>query len=531
MAGGTGVRGADVLRRRGRAAEPGTAYQSGNEIRMIRAEGTHRVALTRTPAGYESLAPGWSVRGDALGFIRRHQLEERQVRSPKLMIVDLASGLKRTFADRVAASAPSFSPDGRWMVYAAEVRARGELTSALHVAAVDGSGGSALTEPTVGAAMDADPAWSPDGLRIAFTRLPAFGSDPEVWSIAPGGGDVRRLAASGRDPGWSPDGEQIAFVSTRDANGTTCFHDCSPNAEVYVMDATGEDQRRLTYTATDEAEPAWSPDGTQIAFSSARPVPERNQELYSMRADGSCTTRLTNTSVSNGSPAWRPAGAYSSPLVCDGILPAARRPVMETDLRPARRHRDFPLAWLGASYRGVLLSAVDVGEFVTFIYDDCGRPSAICPVPELQVQSWSICRRDPLWYGGYSGPGKSDHSPHVGRYRRVGRALVASHEFGVDVYAGPTTITVFGSPSFARALAIASRLRRLRGGLSALHPPRFHPRTLARVRTVRRELRRYGMRRLSRRWRMSPEQIAMARHLRNVLRPAELRRGTRCDDA
>ena len=325
------------------ALGPAIAYTGGGEIKVIRADGAGRRTLTATPLGYKSLAPAWSARGDVLGFVRVPELDERKRRS-RLVLVDVGTREKRVLRFGAAPSAPSFSPDGRAVAYSAEVEA-GEAgsTSALRIADVDGSEERVLTQPSVGAAYDADPAWSPDGVRIAFTRLPSFGATPEIWSISTDGSEAQRLATDGLDPAWSPDGRQIAFVSTRDSNGMTCFHDCSPNGEIYVMDASGANQRRLTYTKTDEAEPAWSPDGTQIAFASARPVPKGNQELYSMRADGSCATRLTNTSVANSGPAWRPTGPYSSPLVCDGVVPAARAPAMETDLRDARRHRGFRL--------------------------------------------------------------------------------------------------------------------------------------------------------------------------------------------
>ena len=93
-------------------------------------------------------------------------------------------------------------------------------------------------------------------------------------------------------PAWSPDGTKIAFASRRDGN-----------PEVYVMDADGSNPTRLTDNPTFDGVPAWSPDGTKIAFASGR---DGNPEVYVMDADGSNQTRLTNYPLSDAVPAWSP---------------------------------------------------------------------------------------------------------------------------------------------------------------------------------------------------------------------------------
>ena len=95
-------------------------------------------------------------------------------------------------------------------------------------------------------------------------------------------------------PAWSPDGTKIAFVSDRDGNG-----------EIYVMNADGSHPTNLTNTSGGDDTPAWSPDGTKIAFVSDR---DGNAEIYVMNADGSHPTNLTNTSGGDDTPAWSPDG-------------------------------------------------------------------------------------------------------------------------------------------------------------------------------------------------------------------------------
>ena len=96
-------------------------------------------------------------------------------------------------------------------------------------------------------------------------------------------------------PAWSPDGSRIAFPSDRDEN-----------RDIYVMDADGSNQTRLTQNSAWNQFPAWSPDGSRIAFISYR---DENAEIYVMDADGSNQTRLTRDPSEDSFPAWSPDGS------------------------------------------------------------------------------------------------------------------------------------------------------------------------------------------------------------------------------
>jgi TolB protein len=69
------------------------------------------------------------------------------------------------------------------------------------------------------------------------------------------------------------------------------------------MNPDGTGQVNLTNSAGNDDQPAWSPDGTKLAFRSDR---DGNSEIYVMNSDGSDAIRLTNDPADDGSPAWRP---------------------------------------------------------------------------------------------------------------------------------------------------------------------------------------------------------------------------------
>jgi TolB protein len=131
------------------------------------------------------------------------------------------------------------------------------------------------------------PVWSPDGRRIASATATSV-------SVMDADGGRVRILAPGLEPAWSPDGRRILFTSLRDGS-----------AEVYVMDAYGRHQRRLTRHRAEDLAGAWSPDGTRIVFTSDR---TGNRHVYLMNADGSRPRRLTRHPAGGFATAWSRRG-------------------------------------------------------------------------------------------------------------------------------------------------------------------------------------------------------------------------------
>jgi TolB protein len=142
----------------------------------------------------------------------------------------------------------------------------------------------------------------------------AFTSDNVIYTINPDGSGLSQLTPIGngffdRFPAWSPDGTRIAF-------GRTTF---TIKSQIYVMNADGSNPTRITNNSASDSQPSWSPDGTKIAFVSDR---DGNSEIYVMNADGGNQTRLTNNADFDFDPAWSPDGtkiAFSSTRDFPGI--------------------------------------------------------------------------------------------------------------------------------------------------------------------------------------------------------------------
>ena len=159
--------------------------------------------------------------------------------------------------------------------------------------------------------FDVEPAWSPDGKQITFVSYRDLEQVPkgeihrgEIYLMNPDGTNpVNLTQVPERADGvssWSPDGKQIAFTSAELFNA-----DLLANSDIFVMDTDGANPRNLTnHEALDET-PDWSPDGNRIAFSSDR---DGNWEIYVMNPDGTNPINLTNHPAKDGRPDWSPDG-------------------------------------------------------------------------------------------------------------------------------------------------------------------------------------------------------------------------------
>lgn len=193
----------------------------------------------------------------------------------------------------------SWSPDGRSLLYPV-TDAKG--MDVLVESRADGSDPTVVSAPCTGTCLGDDAAvYSPDGTKIAFER--AFGpivndnaSRVAIFTMNANGSDLTQLTqhstpttTEDHGPQWSPDGTKIAFTRVN----TTA----RPRGEsaIEVMNADGSNLRRLTPFRIGAAHPSWSPDGKRILFNTREdPVPNESANLFTMHADGAHRRALTN---------------------------------------------------------------------------------------------------------------------------------------------------------------------------------------------------------------------------------------------
>jgi TolB protein len=289
-------------------ADPPPGQQRSGDIFTINPDGTDTRQLTTNPEADRQ--PDWSPDGGTIAYSIAKPGSPVNYEVARMAATGTGHRQLTTTPDGEASSQPSWLADGSGILYR---RSGSGLVSSIWQMGPLGEDPRLRLAPPQSALY---PSASPDRRRLIFAvvRSPTGDTDRAIVAAPADGSALETLfevpGAYDSAPAWSPDGSRIAFESNADVGGANPEGDM----EIWTMNADGTGATQLTHNGAHDEGPAWSPDGRLLAYTSG--PDDKHGDTHIMTADGKHIRRLTFYEGIDESPDWQAIPAPRTDRAC-----------------------------------------------------------------------------------------------------------------------------------------------------------------------------------------------------------------------